>query len=174
MTRSCLDQDVCRLLQLGFGRFKHGCGFQVDVHADEISVHLWGVSHRRRRGLLCRGHRSYYDGQARQKKRSGTEPPFVSPPKHSVGNLVVSMLSRLTELDLNTPGPIRDTYLDTMQLAPVRLPNLATTPTISGLATIPQFPVLPTLLVHPVNIEYQQTVCPTSPSTSWLTWSFNG
>ena len=67
MTRSCLDQDVCRLLQLGFGRFNHGCGLQVDVHADEISVHLWGVCHRRRRGLLCRGHRSYHDGQGRQK-----------------------------------------------------------------------------------------------------------
>ena len=67
VTRSCLDQDVCRLLQLGFGRFNHGRGLQVDVHADEISVHLWGVSHRRRRGLLCRGRWSYYDGQGRQK-----------------------------------------------------------------------------------------------------------
>ena len=108
------------------------------------------------------------------KKQSGAEPPFVSPPKHSAGNLVVSISSRFTELDLSTPGPIRDTCLDTMQLALVRMPNLATTPTISGLGTIPLFPVLPTLLVHPVNIEYQQTVCPTFPSNSWLTWSFNG
>ena len=75
------------------------------------------------------------------KKRSGTEPPFVPPPKHSAGNLVVSMVSRFTERDLNTPGPIRDTYVDTMQLAPVRLPNLATTPTVSGLAAISHFPV---------------------------------
>ena len=39
----------------------------VVSNADKISVHLWGVSHRRRRGVLCRGHRSYYDGQAWQK-----------------------------------------------------------------------------------------------------------
>ena len=71
----------------------------------------------------------------------------------SAGNLVVSMVSRFTELDLNTPGPIRDIYVDTMQLASVRLPNLATTPT-SGLAAIPHFPVLPALLEHPVNFEY--------------------
>ena len=83
-------------------------------------------------------------------------------------------MSHLTELDLNTPGLIRDTYVDTMQLAPVRLRNLATTPTVRGLAAIPHFLVLPTLVVHPVNIEYEQTVCPTSPRTSWLTWSFNG
>ena len=108
------------------------------------------------------------------KKRSGTEPPFVPPPKRSEGNLVVSMVSHLTELDLNTPGPIRDTYVDTMQLVPVRLPNLATTPIVTGLAAIQHFPVLPTLLVHPVKIEYEQTVCPTSPRTSRLTWSFHG
>ena len=38
------------------------------VHADEISVDLWSDSHRRQRSLLCRGHRSYYDGHARQEK----------------------------------------------------------------------------------------------------------
>ena len=108
------------------------------------------------------------------KKQSGTEPPFVPPPKHCEWNLVVSMVSHLTELELNTLGPIRDTYVDTMQLAPVRLPNLATTPTVRGLAAIPHFPVLPTLLVHPVIIENEQTVCPISPRTSRVTWSFNG
>ena len=46
-----------------------------------------------------------------------------------------------------------DTYVDAMQLALVRLPNLATTPTVSGLAAIPHFPVLPTLLVQSVKIE---------------------
>ena len=51
-----------------------------------------------------------------------------------------------------------------MQLAPVRLRNLVTTPTVRGLAAIPHFPVLPTLLVHPVKKEYEQTVCPTSPT----------
>ena len=67
MTRSCLVQDVCRLLQLDFGRCKNERGLQVDVPPDKNSIHLWGVSHRRRRGLLCRGHRSCFDGQARQK-----------------------------------------------------------------------------------------------------------
>ena len=66
-----LDRDVCRLLQLGFRRMKQGCDFQVDVHAHEISVHLWGVSHRRRSSLLCRGHRSCYDGHARQEAVRG-------------------------------------------------------------------------------------------------------
>ena len=46
------------------------------------------------------------------KKRSETELPFVLPPKRSAENLVVSMGSRFTERDLNTPGPIRDTYVE--------------------------------------------------------------
>ena len=41
-----------------------------------------------------------------------------------------------------------------MQLVLVRLSNLAATPTVSGLAAISDFPVLLTLLVHPVKIEY--------------------
>jgi len=88
------------------------------------------------------------------KKQSGAEPAYVPPPKHSAGNLVVSMESRFTERELNTPGPIRDTYVDAMQLALDRLPNLATTPTVSGLTASSQFPVLLALLAQPVNIEY--------------------
>ena len=34
------------------------------------------------------------------------------------------------------------------------MPNLATTPTVSGLAASSQFSVLLTLLVHPVKMEY--------------------
>ena len=100
------------------------------------------------------------------KKRSGAELAYVPPPKHSAGNLVVSMESRFTERDLNTPGPIGDTYVDAMQLALVRLPNLATTPTVSGLAAISQFPVLLTLLVHPVKIDYHIEVPKEMPPSS--------
>ena len=42
------------------------------------------------------------------KKQSG-EPAYVPPPKHSVGNLIVSTKSRFTERVLF------DTYVDTMQ-----------------------------------------------------------
>ena len=108
------------------------------------------------------------------KKRSGLKSPFVPPPKHSKGNLVVIMESHLTELDLNTPRLIRGNNVDTMQLAPVRLPNLGTTLIVRGLAAIAHIPVLPTLLANPVIIEYEQIVCFTSPRISWLTWSFNG
>ena len=60
------------------------------------------------------------------KKQSGAEPAYVPPPKHSAGNLVVSMESRFTERDLNTLGRIRDTYVDAMHLVLVRLSNLTT------------------------------------------------
>ena len=105
------------------------------------------------------------------KKRSGLKSPVVPPPKHSEGNLVVIMESHLTELDLNTPQLIHGNKVDTMQLALVRLPNLGTTLIVRGLAAITHIPVLPTLLVHPVNIEYEQIVCFTSLRISWLTWS---
>ena len=83
------------------------------------------------------------------KKQTGAEPAYVPPPQHSAGNLIVSTTSRFTERDSN------DTYVDAMQYALACLPNLATTPTVSGLAASSQFPVLLTLPVHPVKIEYQ-------------------